>query len=99
MFDMQDVLFKTDEETLEKLKEVGILSKTKEASDLSKIVYKELDDKNEMQTYKCEILGYSWKETPPGSINKIYENLIVKSNNKVFHINIDYLKEMQKKNF
>lgn len=96
MFGMQDVFFKTNEEALEKLKEVGILSKTKEVSDLSEIIYREKDNQNKMKSYKCEILGYSWKETPPECINKIYENLIVKSNNKIFYINIDHLKDMQK---
>lgn len=96
MFNMQDVLFKTDEEALEKLKEIGILSKTKEIKDLSEIIYKEKDDKNEIKSYKCEVLGYSWKKNSPECINKIYENLIVKSNNKTFHINIDHLKDMQK---
>lgn len=96
MFNMQDVYFKSDEEALIKLKEIGLLSKTKEVSDLSEIIYKEKNKKNEIKSYKCEVLGYSWKKTNPECINKIYENLIVKSNNKTFHINIDYLKEMQK---
>lgn len=96
---MTKVLFKDNEETLSKLKTLGILSKTKAISDLSNIVYKKINDTDEVETFSCKVLGFNFKENPKDCINKTYENLIIEVNNDTFDINIDYLKDMQLKSW
>ena len=58
MFNMQDIYFKSDEEALIKLKEIGILSKTKEVSDLSEIIYKENGCGRSKNRYNGDFCSY-----------------------------------------
>ena len=97
--EMNRVTFEDDLKALEKLKDLGIISKTKTIDSLSKIVYKEIDSNNDIMSYPCKVLGFNWKDTPEKCINKIYENLTVEVKDMVFDINIDYLKDMQKKSW
>ena len=97
--EMNRVKFKDDSEALEKLKDLGIISKTKTVDALSKIVYKEINSNNHIISYPCKVLGFNWKDTPEKCINKLYENLAVEVKDRVFDINIDYLKDMQKKSW
>lgn len=96
MFDMKKIIFNNDYEVLTKLKEVQLMSKTKEISNLSEIIYKSIDDYGNVKKYNCKILGYNFKNTTDNSINKVYENLTIQVQNRIFDINIDYLKDMQK---
>lgn len=96
---MNEVKFKNDEDVLEKLKEMNIIAKTKPLSALSQVVYKSIDENGQVISRQCEIIGYNWKETNKSCINKIYENLTVKVDDKIFNINADYLKDMQKKSW
>lgn len=98
-YKMNEVKFENKEEALEKLKEMNIIAKTKSLSALSQILYKSIDENGQVISKECEIIGYNWKETNKDCINKIYENLTIKVNNKVFDINADYLKDMQKKSW
>lgn len=97
--EMNRVKFKDDIEALEKLKEIGFFTKTKTVSSLSKIVYKEFDSQENIISHSCKVLGFNWKYTPEGCINKIYQNLTVEVEDKIFDINIEYLKDMQKKSW
>lgn len=96
---MEYIEFKTDEETLEKLKEIGILTKTKTIADISKILYKRVNSDKSIESFTCKVIGYSHKENPKNCINSIYENLRIEVDNRTIDINIDYLKDMQKKSW
>lgn len=96
---MTQVLFKNDGECLAKLKELGILSKTKEISDLSTILYKKVKLDNKVESFSCKVIGFNYKENPDNCINKVYENLIVEADNSTFNINPEYLKDMQSKSW
>lgn len=97
-FGMTYVKFEDDLEALEKLKVIGLFTKTKTVAALNQIVYKDIEDNN-VRTYPCKVLGYSWKDTPSKSINSIYENLRINANDREFDINLDFLKDMQKKSW
>lgn len=96
---MTEVLFQNNEEVLDKLKLLGILSKTKTINDLSTITYKKLLSNNNVDSIPCTILGSNYKENPDTCINKSYENLIIKVNDDIFNINPEYLKDMQAKSW
>lgn len=98
-YKMNEIKFENDEDKLEKLKEINIIAKTKSLKALSEIVYKSIDKNGQVISKQCEIISYNWKETNKDCINKIYENLTIKVENKIFDINIDYLKDMQKKSW
>lgn len=99
MIELNRVIFKTEEEALVKLKEIGLISKTKTKSALNEIVYKTVND-DIVTTHECKVIGFNWKYNEnKDCINPIYENLTIASDDREFDINIDYLKEMQKKNF
>lgn len=91
--EMTKVLFNNNEDALEKLKEINLLSKTKNINDLQKIIYKKVDENDCIISFPCEVLGYNHKTT---TFNTLYENLIIKVEDKIFNINIDYLIDMQK---
>lgn len=99
IIEMNKVKFEDDIEALEKLKDLGIISKTKTVDALFKIVYKEIDSDNNVITYPCKVLGFNWKSNPEKCINRIYENLTVEVEGDVFNINTEYLKDMQKKSW
>ncbi|MBQ8998148.1 MAG: hypothetical protein IJ086_05565 [Clostridium sp.] len=99
MIEMNRVRFKDDTEALEKLKDLGIISKTKTIDALSKVIYKKIDSNDNIQSCYCNVIGFNWKDTPEKSINKIYENLTIEVDGRIFDINIDYLKDMQKKSW
>lgn len=96
---MTQVLFKNNGECLEKLKELGILSKTKEISDLSTILFKKVNSDNKIKSFSCKVIGFNYKENPDNCINKTYDNLIVEVDNSIFNINPEYLKDMQSKSW
>lgn len=97
--EMTYIEFKSDLETLDKLKSVGLLTKTKTISSLNKIVYKKIEDDKTITSHPCEVIGFSWKNNPTNCINKMYENLRVNVDGKEFDINIDFLRDMQKKSW
>lgn len=99
MGNMVDVFFESNEDVLDKLKEVGVISKSKGVESLLNLVYKEVNVNNCIVEHCCTVKGYSYCETPKGSINDVYENLIIEVRGRVFNINIDYFKDMQKKSF
>lgn len=99
IIEMNRVKFEDDIIALEKLKDLGIISKTKTVDALSKILYKEIDDNDNIISYSCKVLGFNWKDVNEKCINKIYENLTIEVQDRVFDINIDYLKDMQKKSW
>lgn len=95
---MEKICFNNNDEIVDKLKEIGIFTKTKTSKDLGNIKYKEISN-GEIIIHKCEIIGFNRKQTNNGCIDAYYENLIIKSKEKTFNINIDYFKEMQTKRF
>ena len=97
-FEMTYVEFQSDSEALDKLKSIELLTKTKTESSLKGIVYKQLNG-GKVEQYPCNIIGFSYKNTPKNCVNEMYENLRVKTDNREFDINIDCLKEMQKKSW
>ena len=98
-YKMNEVKFENEEDALEKLKEMNIIAKTKSLNALSQVLYKSIDENGQVISKQCKIVGYNWKETNKDCINRIYENLTIKVDDKVFDINIDYLKDMQKKSW
>lgn len=96
---MNRVNFENEEELLEKLKKIDFLTKTKTIKALSQIVYKNIDSNGNIISTPCKIISYNWKENPEKCINKIYENLTIEVLNDTFDINIEYLKDMQKKSW
>ena len=97
-YGMTYIEFKNDLEALDKLKSVGLLTKTKTLSSLNQILYKQINDGN-IKTYTCKVVGFNYKENPSNCINQTYENLKIKVNDNEFDINIDFLKDMQKKSW
>lgn len=97
-FKMERVCFNKDEEILEKLKEYGVLTKTKKIEHLKELRYKTIKDNKEL-VLECEILAFNWKRTKLNCINPTYENLTIKIEDREFEINIEFFKQMQKKDF
>lgn len=95
---MEKIYFKNDKEIVEKLKEMGVFTKTKTEKDLHKLNYKNMVNK-EITSSNCEVIAYNKKTIDENCINKYYENLAIKVKGKIFNINIDYFKDMQKKSF
>lgn len=98
-YKMERIIFNTKEETLLKLKELEILTKSKKEADLDKLVYKFKDNTGKLMSKNCQVIGYNHKETPKDCINRIYQNLILTVDEEEIHINIDFFKDMQSKGF
>ena len=87
-FKSEKIIFNSEEEKFIKLKEWKIISKKQQP-----IFYK--NNCNE----ECDVIGYITKKTNAGCINDVYETIIINVMGKEINISIDYLKEMQKKNY
>lgn len=79
---MKTYYFKTQEEVLLNLQELGILGKT---ATLDNLVF---DNK------PCKVLGFNYKYNPTQCIHPVYMNLIVEQGGLQFNVNIAYIKSM-----
>lgn len=95
---MELTYFKDDQECLEKLIELKIVSKTSKLTKLDDLKYKQIDSQKVIE-YKCKVLGFASKYTSPQCHDSIYQNLLVSADNRTFNINIDHFTSMQKKSF
>lgn len=95
---MELIHFKDSQECLEKLIELKVLSKTSKLNKLEELKYKQIVN-GKVVEYKCNVLGFAFKNTKPKCHDLVYENLFIDSDNRRFFINTDYFTSMQKKGF
>ena len=79
---MKNYYFKTDEDTLLNLQELGILGKTDTLEDLV------------FNGKPCRVIGFNYKYNPIQCIHPAYMNLIMVQGGIQSNINITYLKSM-----
>lgn len=95
---MELIYFEDKEECLKKLIELKVINKTSKLEKLEELKYKQVIDGNVVE-FKCNVLGFAFKETNPKCHDRIYQNLLISADNREFYINIEYLLSMQKKEF
>lgn len=79
---MKNYYFKTQEEILLNLQELGILGK------------KDTLDNLIFNGKPCKVIGFNYKYNPVQCIHPVYMNLIVEQGGIQFNVNITYIKSM-----
>lgn len=94
--EMKRIEFKDDEDAVESLKEIGLLSKTKTLTELSKMVYKYIKLNNNITSSDCKIVGVEVMKVAENCSSKVYENLTVEVDDISFDIDVKSIKDMER---
>lgn len=94
--EMKRIEFRDDEDAIESLKEIGLLSKTKTLAELSKIVHKYVKLNNNTTSDNCKIVGVEIMKVDENCSSKVYENLTVEVDDISFDIDVKSIKDMER---